>query len=219
MNKNKIVKSILVIIVLLIILRLLFIFIPILATNKESEEIADYNKDKILLLYESDLNSNLSIFPDDLESLLDSHYVLSLTQNLFTTDGYIILMTKYDEKTFATEVKRLQKLNMLILENCKPNSHTYTNYVKYSTTDYSLPAYITIDGFANKYEYALIDEKEYKIYYIYLSSPNINEEIYKKYLKKDKSCYSDTNTLAAYSMYNHTFDNGASYAEYNDCTY
>ena len=89
--------------------------------------------------------------------------------------------------------------------------------LKYDDKSYEYPAYITIDGFSNKYEYALLDKNNLKIIYIYLSYPNINDINYNMYLKKDKSYYSNANSLNLYSMYNHSFDNGKSYMEYNDC--
>ena len=69
----------------------------------------------------------------------------------------------------------------------------------------------------NTYEYALLDKDNLQIIYIYLSYPSINNKKYNKYLKKDKSVYFWLSTWDLYSMYNHSFDNGKSYVEFDDC--
>ena len=208
-------RKILIIIISIIFLSLLGIFI--FNNLKSSNNVINYfDKEYYIKKYGSDLDSNLSIFPNDI-NLLDSKFSSKLKTGLFDTDGYILLTINYDKEKYDKEIERLSKLNMIIKETCYSNSKSITNYVKYDDKSYEYPAYITIDGFSNKYEYALLDRNNLKIIYIYLSYPNINDINYNMYLKKDKSYYSNTNSLNLYSMYNHSFDNGKSYMEYNDC--
>ena len=208
-------RKILIIIISIIFLSLLGIFI--FNNLKSSNNVINYfDKEYYIKKYGGDLDSNLSIFPNDINSL-DSKFSSKLKTGLFDTDGYILLTINYDKEKYDKEIERLSKLNMIIKETCYSNSKSITNYVKYDDKSYEYPAYITIDGFSNKYEYALLDKNNLKIIYIYLSYPNINDINYNKYLKKDKSYYSNSNSLNLYSMYNHSFDNGKSYMEYNDC--
>ena len=208
-------RKILIIIISIIFLSLLGIFI--FNNLKSSNNVINYfDKEYYIKKYGSDLDSNLSIFPNDINSL-DSKFSSKLKTGLFDTDGYVLLTINYDKEKYDKEIERLSKLNMIIKETCYSNSKSITNYVKYDDKSYEYPAYITIDGFSNKYEYALLDKNNLKIIYIYLSYPNINDINYNKYLKKDKSYYSNSNSLNLYSMYNHSFDNGKSYMEYNDC--
>ena len=201
-------RKILIIIISIIFLSLLGIFI--FNNLKSSNNVINYfDKEYYIKKYGSDLDSNLSIFPNDINSL-DSKFSSKLKTGLFDTDGYILLTINYDKEKYDKEIERLSKLNMIIKETCYSNSKSITNYVKYDDKSYEYPAYITIDGFSNKYEYALLDKNNLKIIYIYLSYPNINDINYNKYLKKDKSYYSNSNSLNLYSMYNHSFDNGKS---------
>lgn len=129
----------------------------------------------------------------------------------------ILLIAKYNKEDFDNEVNRFKELNVTIRANCQENADSYTNYVRYDDTSYKYPAYITIDGFGHTYEYALINKEKQEISYVYLSYPTNNNKKYKDYLKKDVSLYAIENTLDRYSMYNHSFDNGNSFVEYNDC--
>ena len=67
--------------------------------------------------------------------------------------------------------------------------NSFTNYIMYDENSYDYPSYITIDGFSNNYEYALIDKDNLKIIYIYLVYPDIKNEKYTGYLKKNKKIY------------------------------
>lgn len=223
-KENKLIKSLIAIILLLVVIltiRFLLIFgiikLIFFDTSKEINGIENYNKSYYVSEYKGDLDSNLSIFPDNNFNMLNATFSSLLNKNLFDTDGYIILDANYDKEKFYTEIDRLKSISITIFENCYINSKNYTNYIRYDNNSYEYPAFITIDGFHNTYEYALIDESNFKITYIYLSYPNKNNVIYKKYLKKDKSGYLETNTLNLFSIYNHSFDNGNTFIEYDDC--
>ena len=182
---------------------------------KNISGIENYNKEYYIKEYKGDLDSNLSIFPNDTFNLINPTFYSSFKVGLFDTDGYIVLDTKYNENDFNNEINRLSNLNMII-SNC--NGSTFTNYIKYDENSYQYPAYITIDGFSSTYEYALIDKDNLNITYVYLSYPNVSNIQYNKYLKKDKSEYSIMDTLNKYSMYNHSFDNNNSFNEFDDCS-
>lgn len=184
---------------------------------KNISGIENYDKSYLLKEYGGDLDSNLSIFPDDNSILKESDFSSSFQTNLFDSDGYIILKSKYSKEDFENEIDRIKTLNATIYESCNDNAKTYTNYVKYDDKSYQYPAYITIDGFGHTYEYALINNDNLEIVYVYLSYPSKNNSNYKDYLKKEKSIYSASDTLNMFSMYNHSFDNGNSFMEIGDC--
>ena len=179
--------------------------------------IDNYDKSYYINNYGDDLDSDLSIFPDNYTDFLDASFSSALSTLAFDTSGYIILNAKYSEEIFKNEIERIKQLKKTVSDGCRGNALKYTNTVLYDENSYNLPAYIAIDGFAYTYEYALIDEPNLKITYVYLSYPNTEDENYYEYLKKDKSGYSKDNTLHLFSMYKHSFDNGKSYSEFDDC--
>lgn len=211
-SKNKyIIILITSILIIYILLNLMFNTIP-----KKVSGISNYDKNNYLKEYKDDLDSNLSIFPDKNLNFVKAKFKSSFQSNLFDNDGYIILKTNYNKEDFNNEINRLNELKQTIKSTCNKKYKEYTNYIKYDTKSYKYPAYISIDGFAYTYEYALINKKELEIIYIYLSYPDINNNTYKKYLKKDKSYYKK-NTINMYSMYSHSFDNNKSFVEVGDC--
>lgn len=216
--KNKIIKFLPVIIIILVVI---FTFIILNYTSsKEIIGINNYDKNYYLENYLEDLDSSLEIFPDNKNNFINATFKSSLQTNLFDTDGYIILKTKYNKIDFDNEINRLKNISMTIKEKCYKDSKEHTNNIIYDEESYDYPAYITIDGFAYIYEYALINEKDLEITYVYLSYPTTNNDNYSKYLKKDKSKYNGNNeNLKLYSMYNHTFDNNKTYVEFDDCNY
>ena len=225
MKKQKnIIKTILLIIsfaFISYIIRAIFLFGFIAITEldpaKNVSGIDNYDKNYFLNEYPYDLDSNLSIFPSNRDILKDAEFASSFRAGLFDSNGYILLIGKYSKEDFEKEIERLNRISMKVYENCKKNSKTYTNYIKYDTKSYNLPAYITIDGFKKNYEYALIDKNNFEITYVYLAYPSIDNPLYQKYLKIDKTSYSINDTTNMYSMYNHSFDKGKSFAEFDDC--
>ena len=221
MKKKEIIKIISIVFLFLIctfiskfLVVLAIISIDSITPASKISGIKNYNKDYYLKEYGGDLDSNLSIFPNKTTNMVDATFKSSFKTNLFDSDGYIILSTKYNEDNFNKEIERLSDLKMTINYD---NKKSYTNYIKYNTIFYEYPAFISIDGYGNTYEYALINQESLEIIYVYLSYPDINNSAYKKYLKKDNKQYLKNDTLGMYSMYNHTFDNGKSFIECNEC--
>lgn len=179
--------------------------------------IENYNKNYYIEEYGGDLDSNLLIFPDDKTNLINPEFSSSFQTGLFDSDGYILLKSKYSEENFNNEIDRIKNLSIIISNGCREGASVYENKIKYDDASYKYPAYVTIDGFGSTYEYALINTDEFEIIYVYLSYPKINASKYKDYLKIDKSEYSKTDTINRYSMYNHSFNDGHSFIEFDDC--
>ena len=179
--------------------------------------IENYNKSYFVDKYSADLDTDLSIFPDSKENIPDATFKSIIEEGLFDSSGFILLDAHYDEEKYRSEIDRLSKISVVINETCKPNTKNYTNYIKYDETSYSYPAYVSIDGFASKYEYALLNEKDFEITYVYIAYPDLKNENYKDLLKKNKDDYSKGDTLKLFSIYSHSFDGGRSYSESSDC--
>lgn len=89
----------------------------------------------------------------------------------------------------------MSKISITVTETCRANTKKYTNFIKYDDSSYDYPAYVFIDGFTNKYEYALLNKKDYEIIYVYIAYPDVNDENYNMFLKKNKEKYSKLDTL------------------------
>ena len=178
-----------------------------------AEGAENYDKAYIVRTYHGDLDSDLSIFPDELTAKEDRiRYEANLSAALFDTDAQIILYCEYAPEQFEKEISRLEALSITI----RNKDEQFTNRVHYDTASYNFPAYVAIDGFGNTYEYALIDPENHAIIYIYLAYPKLDDFPNSEYLKKDLEEYSEENTQSAYSMYNHSFDHGKSWVEFDD---
>ena len=186
----------------------------LIAETHVQNDIREYNKRHYIEDFQGDLDSNLSIFPDSIDSTMNVlQFESSFTTGLFDTSGYLLLEYTLDEEAFAQEIARLSSLQMEINNY---NGESYTNSVKYSEDLYFYPAYITIDGYTSTYEYALIDSENNRIICIYLTYVDESEFEHKKYLKLDRADYKSEDTIKKFSMYTHSFDGGGSYIEYDD---
>ena len=174
---------------------------------------AEYDKAEIYRRYWGDLGSDLSVFPDELPPEEGAvTYEAILGEGVFDTDGRIVLRCVWDPASYEREVRRLGALSATI----EYDGERWTNRVRYDTESYCLPAYVTVDGFDSTYEYALLDEEEHAIVYLYLSYPTLSELVIRPYLKRDLTLYRRTDVLTSFTMYYHTFDGGASYIKADD---
>ena len=171
-----------------------------------------YDKSYYIHKYGGDLDSNLSVFPDTVEADRVKLYESSFGEGLFDTDGYMILEYCCDGEQIAAEEERLQTISMTIKHY---DGQTFINYVKYDDKSYPFPAYITNDGFGSTYEYALIDRDGGRIIYVYGAYVIPNSFPYKDCLKTDLSAYI-ADSLKAFTVYNHSFDGGKSWDEFDD---
>ena len=214
-KERRIAGIILIVIVSLLLIRSLMYWavfagvgaIEIFAPTKKAEGIENYDKQFYLDKYGGDLGSELMVFPDSLEGFSVKKFKSALKTGFFDTDGFILLECTMDQELFDSEAARLAALECTI----EDNGQTYTNYVLYEEEVYPYPAYITIDGYDSTYEYALMDEENSRIIYLYISYPNVANLEYAKYLKKDLLTYAKDDSLESFTLYYHTFDGGQSY--------
>ena len=113
-KQKKIIKTILfvtLILFVLFIIRVIMILgianLTFLTPVKNIYGIENYDKDYYLKEYGEDLNSNLSIFPDNKSILKEANFSSSFQTNLFDSDGYILLISRYNKEEFDNEINRL----------------------------------------------------------------------------------------------------------------
>ena len=147
----------------------------------------EYNKSAILEEYGSDFNSDMRIFPDDVSSFENGDYIACMDSNIIDTSAYIFLKANYDSQIFAKEKDRLSKINCVV---SAPSGESWTQEVYYDEETYKYPAYIATDGYTHTYEYALLDEENTSIIYVFLSYPDYKSlSKYEDYLKINPKDY------------------------------
>lgn len=170
--------------------------------------IENYDKADIVKEHGSDIDSELLIFPDKTDKMVEATFEARLKTGLFDTEGYIILQGRYSESDFEKEVDRISKVECEVSD--------IVAGVRYDDKSYSLPAYVAVDGNNGVYEYALVDSEKYEITYILLSYPDLDElEEYKNYLKLEEAEYREEATWDRFSIYSRHFEDGE-YVEYSD---
>lgn len=186
---------------------MMVLFVGILP-SENATGIEEYNKEKIIEEYGSDIDSALFLFPDDTEEMLESAFASNFKSGLFDTDGYLILQTKYSTEDYRVEVERLSNVSCSVMDT--------ELSVQYDTESYALPAYVAVDGFDYVYEYALVDEENCKIVYVLISYPeSVDLNDYQEYLKLNTSEYVIEDALNQFSIYAREAEDGV-YVEYSD---
>lgn len=183
------------------------------APSYQAHGIEEYDLQAIVDECVGDLDSSLLVFPDaEIVAAAKAEYTAMLYTGLFDTDGEIVLECTYDKEVFEQEGQRLSGLSMTIASG----EESHVNTALYDADSYNYPAYITIDGFGHTYEYALMDEENLRIIYVYLAYPDDESGVDARYLKRDAAVYEAEDTFDRFSMYNHSFDGGESWTEFSD---
>ena len=182
---------------LVIGLVMIFELNPFNNSIKKGEE--DYDKEQILEKYGGDINSSLYVFPDDTSKMIDPEYKAYFHYGLLDTDAYMILHTKYTEEDFNSEVERLSSIEY----TTEYDGVEYTQKIMLDEESYYHPAYVAVDGMSSTYEYALVDENNYEITYMFLSYPSsFLKVIDDDYLKKDQKAYKNNgSSIDKFSIY------------------
>lgn len=125
-------------------------------TRERSQDTADYQKWSVPEKY-----TYFLIFPEEIPAEAEEvEYYYQYESGWDRPMSQIYLSYRLNENAYATEQERLSSL-------------TYTDRtgetwsVEYDTTSFGYPAYVTIAGYDFCYEYALLNEKEHTIVYIY----------------------------------------------------
>lgn len=117
---------------------------------KRNMKISDYSTYYTKLINNSDVHSKLSIFPDKIrkKQVVDFQYLTNDKKNHSSYFFYLVM--DYDEDSYLKEYKRINKISSIYEEKLSTSS-----------------IYITIYDSQGTYEYAILDEKEDKIIYVY----------------------------------------------------
>jgi len=211
----KVVVLVIALSVVSFIMKVMLVLVPVFlmeCTPYENQTgIENYDKAKILEVYGGDFSGELFVFPDDTSKMLEPTFASGMKTGFFDTDGYIVLQGAYSEEDYEKEVERLSSIECTVQD--------ITVGIQYDEKSYALPAYVAIDGYCCEYEYALLDEKNHTITYIYLSYPQyVNLRKYKDYLKLNRAEYNVEDRLGQFSIYSRYFEDGelSMYIEYSD---
>lgn len=154
-------------------------------------DIEDY--EKIWELPERRAVSKLEIFPKKIEKTDVSFFYCDCSTYFPVGTGYeILLSVNYDETNFYEEITRLASISK-------------QRKIKYDINTFIFPAYVATLGYDCCNEYALVDENDFTIHYLYLqliSEENI--EINADYLP-EKYDFGDVNG-SCYTIYSDDFE-------------
>ncbi|WP_160685680.1 zf-HC2 domain-containing protein [Clostridium sp. C2-6-12] len=158
----------------------------------KTSNIKDYGSFKDFKGY-----SNLYIFPKEIpkSAKVDSYYYYH-RDTLFDPTCQIYLEYSLSKTDFDAEVLRLSKI-CESYEN--QNYKDKVNNIVYDTKNFMYPAYVTIFNRNHCYEYALLDNEEHKIIYVFtqfIELKNVNFD--KKYLPVD---FGKEKSSKGYNMY------------------
>ena len=162
--------------------------------RESSSDVADYRSWSL-----SEQYSHLLIFPETVPAgSRDTAYYYRYESGYTRPMCQIYLSCYLDGETYAAEVERLAALAY------ESRSSGYQT-VRYDETSFSCPAYVTIEGYDFCYEYALTDEGEKRIVYVYAMNTirediKFEEELLPDYFMEDFEEFSVTG-LDRFTMY------------------
>ena len=104
--------------------------------------------------------SNLDVFPDNIpDDGTDAQYYYEYKDGIFDPYYQIYLKCTYVTPKYFDEVRRLKRI--------KEDYQGTIQKIRYNTEDFEYPAYVAIYGYDGCYEYALLDEDNQTIMYIF----------------------------------------------------
>lgn len=125
-------------------------------TRDRSQDTADYRKWSVPEKY-----THFLIFPEEIPAEAEEvEYYYQYESGWDRPMSQIYLSYRLNENAYATEQERLSSLTYT-------DRTGETRSVEYDTASFGYPAYVTIAGYDFCYEYALLNEKEHTIVYIY----------------------------------------------------
>lgn len=109
--------------------------------------------------------SNLYIFPVEIpDSAVDLNYYYYFRDELFDPSCQIYLEYSLSEEDYNSEGKRLSKITI----EFEHDSYKHLNHeIIYDNEHFNYPAYVTVFNNDQTFEYALLNEEEHKIIYVF----------------------------------------------------
>ena len=143
------------------------------------------------------MESGLFLFPEDISSAKDSDYFYYCGIDYHSISQYLIYAAvTYPEDTYKKEVERIANTKCKVQLSASDAGDTVTNSVEYTKKLFVYPAYIAIYASNLSYEYALLDEENHRIIYVYLQMKDANGMIPDEYLPLEvlgKDMYENNN--------------------------
>lgn len=113
----------------------------------------------------TDIRSGLFIFPESIENHENSEYEYYCKRGVLDNSYMIFLKTSYTNKeAYELELKRIADISCSI----NTSAGTILNKIQYAEDLFEYPAYVTIYNTNMSFEYALIDEENNSVIYVYL---------------------------------------------------
>ena len=160
------------------ILAVISILLVVFATNRYfSPKIIRDTKTYVSNKENFEGKSGLLIFPDQVRENETEEYCYWCKRNFFFSDIQVYLRCKYSKERFLEEIDRLSEISLTYTWK---SGERQTHTLHYNIDDYILPAYEAISGYGHSYEYALIDEKNSSISYIFLQYVDKEDVIFNK---------------------------------------
>lgn len=192
------VKNIIVIAACLI-LGVVFVVASFMVLNFKKEDhtnIDEYNSNLTKLIESKDVRSGLKIFPSEINKDKVKEFKYYSADDLFVGSYLYYLVVDYDKDEFNTEVERIKSVNQPFRDIVKN--------IFFAKTGFKYPAYITIWDGNGTYEYAIVDEENTKIAYVFNQLFDWKDtDVAEDYLPKDYSVPSTSKDTGkdGYSMY------------------
>ncbi len=201
---KKSIKILLLIISILIVCILLVLFLY----KKDVKSYNDLDKYEEYLDHlrnNSDARSRLFIFPDKINKDKVESFEYLTQEGLFDGSYLFYIVVNYDEKEYNKEEERIKNIKRIY--NGKNKYILKAEDLKYET-------YITICDGMDTYEYAMLDNDNKKIAYVFRQLFNANNKLDKDYVlnyivpRENRDKYSP-----GYNMYYFYDDYGIGYME------
>jgi hypothetical protein len=162
------------------------LFIAILSgCSSKKESTTDVSKYGNFSTFQ--ISSSLLVFPKTIpkSATVNGYYYSRIIPPFIGTYYQIYLNITLPEEEYKEEVDRLSKIVKGTKIQMYDNKPTSIN-IKYDKSNFIYPAYVAMRGYNGVNEYALLDEKEHKIIYVFTQIINKNDiKFNKKYLPKD----------------------------------
>lgn len=129
-----------------------------------------------------DVRSGFFVFPESIEEFSNVEYEYYCEEGVLDNSYMIFLKATYpDEKSYNEEEERLSNITCEV----KTSKGTVVNEIEYTETLFEYPAYVTVYNTNMSFEYALTDEENYSVVYVYLKLCEGSDFLPDKYLPKE----------------------------------
>lgn len=154
-----------------------------------------------------DIRSGLFIFPESIEDLEQVQYRYACKEGLLDNSYVIYLKATYSDAAYLAEKERLTNIQCTI----ELPDETVTNAIEYTETLFNFPAYVAVYNTDMSFEYALADDENNCIIYVFLKLFEGADYLAEEYLPlefKGKSMLNYDTTWQNLNIYYATDNNG-----------